>query len=90
MACNSPAAGLVRGCMVPAGAIIMIWPLGVLTAVPRLVDVPAGIPGADAGIPVSVAGRMPEEVVMMPTVLPGIRFWPMEDGSTCNREMSRK
>lgn len=67
----------------PAGAIIMICPLGVLTAVPRLLEVPVGIPGADAGIPVSVAGRIPDEVVMMPTVLPGMRFCPMEDGSTC-------
>lgn len=66
----------------PAGAIIMIWPLWVLTAVPRVVGVPPGIPGVGAGSPVNVAGRMPDEVVIIPTVLPGMRFWLMEDGRT--------
>lgn len=69
--------------MVAVGAIIMIWPFGALTAVPRPAGVPPGSTGAPAGIPVRVAGfAMPAEVVMMPSVLAGTRFCPTEDGNT--------
>ena len=71
--------------MLAAGAIIMIWPLGALKAVPKVAVVvaPATI-GAAVGIPVRAPDfEMPEEVVMMPSVLPGTRLCPMEEGNTC-------